>query len=84
MKCVGYDYEFEKHLARSLKEFKPPLSGSSKQPKLKPKSITQEVDNEYESEDDEKEDEPNFFEPRHSKRQRVAKEKAKHIRYDWP
>lgn len=34
MKCVGYDYKFKKHLARSFKGMKPSSPGPSKKCKL--------------------------------------------------
>ena len=83
MKCVGYDYKFEKHLACSLKESKPSSSGSSKKPQRSPKPITQKVDDKHGSEGDEMEDDPDLFKSSRPKRQRVAKEKAKHIGYGW-
>jgi len=81
MKCVDYDSKFEKHLARSLKAIKPSStsSGSAK----KRKAITKN-DNDAMSEDgnEEKGDESELdYTP--SKRQRIAKGKAKLIKYDW-
>lgn len=79
MKCVGYDYKFEKHLAGSLKGVKPSSSGSSK----KPKSAVKVVDSNHDGEDDGKEDEPECHDSPPPKRQRVARGKSKPIRYDW-
>lgn len=80
MKCVGYDYKFEKHLARSLKGPKPSSSGPSK----KQKSVSNDNnDTVNEDEDERKRDgsEPHDSPP--PKRQRVAKGRARHIKYDW-
>ena len=68
MKCVGYDYKFEKHLAHSLKTMKP-------SPSKKRKAATR--DNNAMSEDeDEKGEEPESDDPSPSKRQRLAKGKG--------
>lgn len=57
MKCVGYDYGFERHLARSLKKAGDKGKGKG--------------------------DEPESRDSPPSKRQRVAKGKAKDIKFDW-
>jgi hypothetical protein len=85
MKCVGYDYGFEKHLARSFEGIKPSSSGSSKRPKTAPKD-DERVDEGEDGEDDEGREDVHDPESHGSpppKRQRVAKGKAKHVRYDW-
>jgi hypothetical protein len=80
MKCVGYDYKFEKHLARSLKMVKSFLSRSGK----KRKAATRDKDDDAMSkgEGEEKEEDSQSDDPT-SKRHRVAKGKAKLVRYDW-
>ena len=81
MKCVGYDFKFEKHLARLLKVIKPSssLSGSAK----KRMAVTRDSDDMGEGEDEEKgeDSEPDSSSP--AKRQRIAKGKAKLVKYDW-
>lgn len=75
MRCVGYDYKFEKHLARSLKGIKPTSSG------LPRKRKAPAVDSEDEGGDKEPDSESEDTSP--SKRQRAAKGKAKSVKYDW-
>ena len=81
MKCVGYDFKFEKHLARSLKTIKPlsSLSGSAK----KRTAVARDDDDMSEGDDDENGEgsEPDSSPP--AKRQRIAKGKAKLVKYDW-
>ena len=77
MKCVGYDYKFEKHLARSFKKIKPSSSGSPK----KKKTITK--DNNIKDKEGGRDDDPEPHDSRPTKRQRVAKGKAKATVYDW-
>lgn len=78
MKCVGYDYKFEKHLVRSLKGIKPPSPGSSKRkPVTKDGGAASEDEDGWRGADYVSDGSPP------SKRQRMAKGKAKLIRYDW-
>lgn len=81
MKCVDYDFKFEKHLARSLKTAKSSssLSGSAK----KRKAVIREDDAMDEAEDEERGEDSGSDEPSPSKRQRIAKGKAKLMKYDW-
>lgn len=79
MKCVGYDYKFEKHLAHSLKEKKPSLSGSAKRRKV----ITKDGNDAVSVGGDEEQDEDFDSDDSPSKRQRTAKGKAKLVKYDW-
>ena len=81
MKCVGYDFKFEKHLARSLRTMKPssPLSESAN----KRKAIAWDNDAKSEDEDEEKGGDSESDDPSPPKRQRVAKGKAKLVKYDW-
>jgi len=77
MRCVGYDFKFEKHLARSLKAIKTPSLGSAK----KRKAITKD-DNTSEGGDEQGGDsESGSSTP--SKRPRLVKGKAKLVKYDW-
>jgi len=78
---VGYEFDFEKHLARSLKAIKPSPSGSAKKRKAltgndNDEDAVSEGGDEENGEDSELDDTP-------SKRQRIAKGKAKLIKYDW-
>jgi hypothetical protein len=79
MKCVGYDVRFEKHLARSLKAIKPSPSTSSKKrkPVTKGSGVLSEDDEEGRRVSAESDVSPS------SKRQRVAKGKAKLVQFDW-
>jgi len=79
MKCVGYDLKFEKHLARSLKAIKPSSSGSAKKRKV----ITGNDDDAMSEGGDEEKGEESELDYTPSKRQRIAKGKAKLIKYDW-
>ena len=79
MKCVGYDFKFEKHLARSLKAIKPSSSGSTK----KRKAAVRDDDAMSDGEDEEKGEDSESSDSSPSKRPRIAKGKAKSIRYDW-
>ena len=88
MKCVGYDFKFEKHLARSLKDFKSKPSSTSgaarKRKAAARESAVGVVEDEDEDEDeDEGEESESGDSSSPSKRQRVAKGKAKLVRYDW-
>lgn len=80
MKCVGYDLKFEKHLAHSLKSIKPPSSSGS----AKKRKVVLRIDDGSSNKDEE---EDNKEEPKlddsPSKRQRIAKGKAKLVKYDW-
>ena len=79
MKCVGYDFKFEKHLARSFKAIKPMSSGSAKKRKAVAggnNDVMSEGEDVGKGEGPESDDSP-------SKRQRTAKGKAKLVRYDW-
>jgi len=78
MKCVGYDYEFERHLAASLQGI-----SSSSGPSKKRKGVARDNDATNGDQDRRKEVDSEFHAPPPSKRQRMAKGKAKHIRYDW-
>lgn len=84
MKCVGYDFKFEKHLARSLKDFKTKpssTSGAAKKRKAAAKGkVVGAVEDEDEDEGEESESEDSSSP---SKRQRIAKGKAKLVKYDW-
>ena len=75
---MGYDYNFEKHLARSFKGIKPSSSGSSKKRKASTKG-----DDIMNEDEDKKGDESKPHDPPLFKRHRVAKGKASHIKYDW-
>jgi len=81
MKCVGYDFKFEKHLARSLRA-KKPSSSLSKSTK-KRKAITRGGNTTSEGEDEEKGEDSESDNSSPSKRQRIAKGKAKLVKYDW-
>lgn len=81
MKCVGYDFKFEKHLARSLKTIKP--SSSSSGSAKKRTAIARDDDDMSEGDDDEKGEESEQNSPSPAKRQRIAKGKAKLVKYDW-
>ena len=76
---MGYDFKFENHLARSLKTIEPPSSGSAK----KRKTITGNGDDAMSEGGDEEKGEDSELDDTHSKRQRIAKGKAKLIKYDW-
>jgi hypothetical protein len=80
MKCVGYDWRFEKHLAHSLKTIKPSPSASSK--KRKPVTKGSGAVSEDEEEGRRVSAESEVPQPS-SKRQRVAKGKARLVRFDW-
>lgn len=78
MKCVGYDYKFEKHLARSLKGVKPTSSGlprKRKAPARDSHAISEDEGGE-ESDSESEDTSP-------SKHHRAAKGKAKRVKYDW-
>jgi len=75
---VGYDFKFEKHLARSLKATKPSPSGSAK----KRKAVTED-DGMSEGEDKQEGEDSESGGSTPSRRQRLAKGKAKLVRYDW-
>lgn len=80
MKCVGYDYKFEKHLARSIKNIKPSSSGTAK----KRKGAERNDDPVSEDEDEGKGAYYSDLDgPSPSTRSRIAKGKAKRVRYDW-
>jgi len=80
MKCVGYDFKFEKHLARSVRAIKP---SSSSESAGKRKTVTWNDDVMNEDEDEGKgEDSASDGSPP-PKRQRIAKGKAKLVKYDW-
>ena len=80
MKCVGYDYKFEKHLARSLKAIKPLSSESTKKRKV----VFSDDHNTGSGDDDENKVEDSESDGSlPSKRQRIAKGKAKLVKYDW-
>jgi len=80
---VGYDFKFEKHLARSLKAInkaiKPSPSGSAK----KRKTVTRNDDDAMSEDRDEGKGGNSESDDTPSKRQRIAKGKAKLIKYDW-
>ena len=82
MKCVDYDFKFEKHLARSLKTFKPKPSSTSGATKKRKAAAKDCAVNGVEDEDGE-EEESESEDSSPSKRQRVAKGKAKLVKYDW-
>lgn len=80
MKCVDYDYAFEKHLARSLKKVKSSSLGLTK----KRKAVTRDNHNtgsdgedEVKAESSELDDLPS----KPSKHQRYAKGNAKTVRF---
>ena len=79
MKCMGYDFKFETHLARSLKDIKPSSSGSAK----KRKGVTRNDDDAMSEGGDREKGEDSELDDTPSKRQRIAKGKAKLIKYDW-
>lgn len=82
MKCVGYDFKFEKHLARSLRAFKPKPSttpGTAK--KRKTFARVGAMDDAEDAGEGEQSGSEDSSSP--SKRQRVAKGKAKLVKYDW-
>ena len=79
MKCVGYDFKFEKHLAHSLEAIKPSSSGSAK----KRKAITRNDDDAMSQDGDGEKEGGSELNGTPSKRQRIAKGKAKLIKYDW-
>lgn len=84
MKCVAYDYKFEKHLAHSIKGIKPSPSPSPLGPSknLKRRIFTRDEAVSSEGEDEGKgESSRQYSTP--PKRQRVAKGKGKLFRYDW-
>ena len=76
---MGYDFKFEEHLARSLKAIKPSSSGSAK----KRKAVTRNDDDTTSEGGDEGKGENSELNDTPSKRQRIAKGKAKLIKYDW-
>lgn len=81
MKCVGYDFKFEKHLARSLRTKKP--SSSLPKSTKKRKATTRGGNTTSEGEDEKEEDDSESDNSSPSKRQRIAKGKAKLVKYDW-
>lgn len=74
MRCVGYDWQFESHLATSLKSIIPPSTPPSKKRK---QGSASEDDKDGRMAKMESDVSPS------SKRPRVAKDKAKDIKYDW-
>lgn len=76
---MGYDFKFEDHLARSLKAIKRSSSGSAK----KRKAVTGNDDDAMSEGGDEEKGEDSELDDTPSKRQRIAKGKAKLIKYDW-
>jgi hypothetical protein len=81
MKCVGYDFKFEKHLARSLRTMK--SSSSLSESANKRKTITRNDDVMSEDEDEGKGEDSESSGSAPPKRQRIAKGKAKLVKYDW-
>ena len=85
MKCVDYDFKFERHLARSLKTIKPSSSGSARKRKVAVGNVVGNGDNDVMSEDEdvEKGEGPDSDDSP-SKRRRTAKGRAKQVmKYDW-
>jgi len=83
MKCVGYDFKFEKNLGRSLKAIKPSSSSSGSAKKRKAVAKDDDDDDMNEEEDEEKGPDSEAEDSSPSKRQRIAKGKAKLVKYDW-
>lgn len=80
MKCVGYDFKFEKHLARSMRAIRP-SSPSESAGKRKAVTWNDDVMSEGEGEGKGEDSESDGSSP--PKRQRTAKGKAKLVKYDW-
>jgi hypothetical protein len=81
MRCVGYDWQFESHLATSLKSIIPPSTPPSK----KRKQVTKGSGSGRASEDDKDGRTANMeldISPS-SKCPRAAKDKAKDAKHDW-
>ena len=79
MKCVDYDFKFEKHLARSLKANKPSPPGSAK----KRKTVVENSDDFVSGGEDVEKEGNSESDDSPTKRQRLAKGKAKLMKYDW-
>jgi len=75
---VGYDFKFEKHLARSMRAIKP---SSSSESAGKRKAVTWNDGAMSEDEGKGEDSESDGSSP--PKRQRIAKGKAKLVKYDW-
>ena len=81
MKCVGYDLKFEKHLTRSLRAIKP--SSSLSESANKRKAVTRDDDAMSEGDDEGEGEDSESSDSSPPKRQRIAKGKAKLVKYDW-